>query len=463
MTFRRVPLVILAIAVVATQVTRADDRIVDYGTWISAKVVQRAAEDLGLEEESAGYLVFHALWETYRTRLESKRSKLDEEAHLLMRTLTLEIAPELDESYDITELPEQEQTRIRSMRELFARGITPIVDDARFAGPWNKASKRLAREIIAHEIACRNEFMAACAQFVTAGQAAEIVARAQRRLDINMHVLIRLGVTLDSQRVTDPVWKLDVLGLLAAAAQADGELETWSKIILVPESAVGEREEGLIGNLAALIDTFEREYSELIATFETQFPEWQLSYMRAFNEGHYGAARALLNRDERGRQAIIARRRRFGTELGKIVGEINPGLEARWLHRYRIAECPALFSEDSVDVVVRRLRELNDLSEDEKGVVDALYTRYLTERIPLLDRAYNLEVQEYCARQLPLKSEPPSRESAALGRAHQKRVELADRTVGRLRGSVDQSRNEIIDEIVAAYKKRTERWVEPRP
>lgn len=449
--------------VFATSTASADRRFVDYGWRVSSKGAERLAADLGIQGESVSRTVFESLWQEYNESLETRANAWEDETKQLRLSLIFEIAgPELDEAFDISDLPAEEQDRIENMRAMFKRDRNPFLNDRRFVEPWAAHSKRLGRIVNAYEAARRDEFVTACHDLVTGEDREAIAARSRRRLAINIHALLPFKTTLSRAGEMDPVWRVDMLKLLEDATDSGAELEWARTIVIDPQAAIAEHE-GALAKFAKLLSAFEVEFATLVESYEKGLPEWGTTYGRLMWDDREGAARILMKRDNGSRNEILLRRRQFAEDVGALLGEMNAEWASNWINRYRLLDCPRLFSDDSVDLVVRALLTLTDLPEDERDAVEAVYDLYTSEREPLRASAYDLELREYCDQRIPLKSEPESRWTKQLHQVSQRRVTLAERTVRRLRGTVDPSRSPMVDQVVAAYRERVKRSVEVRP
>lgn len=445
---------VCSVSVASSSTAWSDHRLVDYGWRIEHEGAVRLLSDLEITDESDRRTAL-LLWQEYDESLERERVAADRRAAEFRLDLIHDLAgPELDESFDISQFSAEEQDRIERMRALFRKGINPFLTDVRFLDPWEEFGEKLGRAASAHEELRSDEFVSDCVLFADIDDLAPVEARARRRLAINAHSLLRLDTSPRRAGDTDPVWKLDILELLEDATKPGEELD-WARAIIVdPQAAVAEHD-GAIGDLAALIEEFEIEFARLVELFEKSRLEWSVRYLRVANKGRRNAATSLRNQDNARRNEILSRRRQFAEDVGGILGKIDEELRSRWRKRYQSADCPTLFSDDSVDLVVGRLMALADLREEERDAIKGIHALYNTERESLRSRAYDLELRAYCDRKIP--RSPESRWARQLRGLSQSRAELAERTVQQITGIVDRSRWPMIEEVIAAYPERVRR------
>lgn len=336
------------------------------------RAAEQVAADLALSEPQ------RALWlrmvrEYHEHFAEADAARRDEDEKWFT-AFWLERFPELDDSVDISGLPDDEQAEISEMRADWKRGQPPYMKQS-FDDVMSRAERKYESEGAMHHL--ERELRRGMLERLRAMLADEQLERwpvAVRRLTINLED--EQGE--DRYAGSDPVWHVDLLGMLREATEEDGELHEIAEPIRHPDIVLLDAKAGeAIVKLAERILAFEQEYAGTLHDYAWKAFQFGHEIIRLRQQREIEAVEQVTMKQRDVDRRVWDVRLRFVEDLGAIAGEfLGDAVREAWEQRWRQRFCPTLYLEESTDAAIEYVRAIDALDDDVLAAAELIYAEH---------------------------------------------------------------------------------------
>jgi len=422
---------------------------------ITPEATERFADDLSLSE--AQRTLLHGLVEAYQKWHGAAVAESAQEFVIVQRQYFLRVNPELDESYDISHLPSEEQRAIIRSRSMFQRTGLPgrlVPEQIRELSVlslehWGEFRTRdlEQRESMLQEL-----------QVALAPEQLERWPTAMRRLDINLaDQTRRFRVMLD-----DPQDHPDLLGLLIEATEDDAELHPLADAVRFPDRVLAvEPSDEDRARVAALVLAFENSYQAALRGYRRLCDDLESEHMRLFSDGDFESAARLERRMQNGQRRVWEVRLGLVRDMAGLVHELlgEPASRA-WQQRCWARFCPELYQPESTDVLFKKAMAIESLSPEVVAAAEAIYDEHCAAREVDRIRVAKLEIEERWSTLMSDRAADPLDDTeddrslrARLTEAHEARREDAAQVNRSLRSLLPAERQAEFDAWYDAWRK----------
>ena len=418
------------------------------GPYLTDIAVARIESDLTLSEAQRSW------WNEFLDEYRQAIATYEKESHAKLkdwkREFWLTLVPELDESVDISQLPQDERISIVIMREQWKNGViltgvmTPADTKRR-----NAKHIEVSTSIYIHEQENREQVLMRLRGILSETQL-ELWPMAMRRLEINLEDQNPDGLrTLD-----DPRWKVDLLRMLREATEEDAELHEIADAVRVPDIVLMNEHAGeAMAGLARIVLAFEEAYPRALDDFSWKSFRLFTEQIQLSNRGEREAASKLHAEKLELERRVWKIRVRFVENVGQYTSELL-GVDAQrqWNRRWSEQFCPVLFFEESTDILYTNILALDGLEQGPLDAMKALYEQHDTWRKEFKLRMVKLEIEEsYTTNRY---DEGWERDVRRLKDAYETRHQRAAQVNQRLRALLLPEHKTAFDEWLAAYRKK---------
>jgi hypothetical protein len=419
--------------------------------------MNRLVADLQLSEAQAAEA--GRLHDTYSTGLDTIANDLETQTTQKIRALWFQVVPELDLSVDISNLPDERKAKVKVWRDRLAKEGDPILDELEYIHEVNKISLHNMNLLNTNEARARATLLEPV-EAILSDQQRQRLPRALMRMELNMHGFSPVGNISSPLFKQDPVWHLDVVGLLEEASADDAELSPWSDVIrnldpVPPDSPLEE--------VQRTIEEYEQALCAQLRLNEEMYERWLEAFLESYREEKFSVTGSLWRQRKNQYRSVFQMRQFFADRIAALANEtIDPARGAVWLDRFQRATCPSIFKEDSVDVIVRWLMETGFEDPAISQAVTAIYDQYRNSRDALRQTAFRAEIAEYCAVKL-FWTDKKTPEKEYLKEAHRQRLELAESARNQLRAILPPDRHAEFDDKLKDHYEGLATMVEAHP
>ena len=424
---------------------------------LSDAATAQFSDDLTLSEAQRQILLdlvkeYQAAYEEASTQYSEGRRKWTIEHYINAK-------PELDESFDISHLPIEEQEEIKFARRVLKSKGTPggiLSTEQLHALNENVNQRGIASQKIKQEL--QDETLAKLRNLL-APQQLELWPMAMRRLEINIEDQNPKG----RHSPDDPRDRVDMLAMIMQATEEDGgELHEFSDAMRTPDRILTfeKNNQDMIG-LAETMLAFETSYHSALTTNRRQLRNSTYEFVMLMNSGESERAARFERKRLDIRQRIWNTRLRFVEDIAaqalQILGE---EASLAWQHRFSMQFCPVLYQAESTDMLYQKIIALDGIEQESLTAMQEVYDQHCLWREQFKPRVMKLEIDERCAK---LWSNPKDERglSKRLQEAHQTRIDRAEQANRRLRALLPPEHQAAFDEWWNAWREEHSKYSYP--
>lgn len=424
---------------------------------LSDAAIARFADDLTLSEAQRRILLdlveeYQAAYQEAGTQYYEGRRKWAIEHYLRSK-------PELDESFDISHLSEQEQGEIISARIALQNNSTPSVKlstEQLHELNENVYQRGIAYRKITQEL--QDETLAKLRNLLAPEQL-ERWPLAMRRLKINIEDQNPNAV----HSVNDPRDRVDMLAMIIAATEEEtGELHEVADAMRTPDRVIiFEKNNKAMIALAGTVIAFETSYRRTLTTYRKHAQNSTVDFVMFMNNGENERAARIERKKLDIKRRVWNTRIRFVEDIAAQVQQIL-GEEASlaWQQRCNKQFCPVLFQEESTDMLYQKIIALDGIEQEPLTAMQDVYEQHCLWRKQFKPRVVKLEIDELCAK---MWSDPKDERGLTeqLRVAHQRRLDRAEQANRRLRALLPPEHQAAFDEWWNAWREEHSKYSYP--